>query len=104
MLFALKKATNTGSGPKSRTLIWLKPFYQGTRWKETGTMRKLFFIMSILLFMLLLIGTASADWFKTTISSSPLLPEYAALIVLGGMMVALGAYGRRNLSPKNRQD
>lgn len=67
-------------------------------------MRNLFLTMSILLFMLLLIGTAYADWFKTTMSSSPLLPEYAALIVLGGMMVALGAYGRRTLASRNRQD
>ena len=67
-------------------------------------MRKLFFTMSILLFMLLLIGTAYADWFKTAVATSPLLPEYAALIGLGATMVALGAYGRRALSPKRRQD
>ena len=67
-------------------------------------MRKLFFTMSILLFMLLLIGTAYADWIKSAVTTSPLLPEYAALIALGATMVALGAYGRRALSPKRRQD
>lgn len=64
-------------------------------------MRKLFFIMSILLFMLLLIGTASADWFRTTLASSPLFPEYAALIGLGVGMVAAGSYARRSLSSEN---
>lgn len=67
-------------------------------------MRKIFFIMSILLFMMLLIGTAYADWFRSTMATSPLLPEYAALIALGAVMVALGAYGRRTLSPSRRQD
>jgi hypothetical protein len=66
--------------------------------KETVFMRKLFVTMCILVFMLLLIGTAYADWFRTTMAVPPHFPEYAALIGLGAGMVALGAYGRRTLS------
>ena len=67
-------------------------------------MRKIFVLMCILLFMLLLIGTAYADWFRTTMTASPQFPEYIALIGLGGAMVALGAYGRRTLSSNHHND
>ena len=65
-------------------------------------MRKVLVTMSILFFMLVLIGTAYADWIRTAVATSPLLPEYAALIGLGATMVALGAYGRRTLASKDR--
>ena len=61
-------------------------------------MRRFFLIVCILLFMLILIGTAYADWFTTATTPSPVFPEYAALIGLGAAMIALGAYGRRTLS------
>jgi len=67
-------------------------------------MRRFFLIMFMLLFMLILIGTAYADWFTATKTSSPFFPEYAALIGLGAAMIALGAYGRRALSTNRSQN
>jgi|GEM_PF-6229582 len=67
-------------------------------------MRKIFIVMSMLLFMLILIGTAYADWFTNTMTTTPVFPEHAALIGLGAVMVALGAYGRRTLSTHRSQD
>jgi hypothetical protein len=58
----------------------------------------------MLLFMLVVISTAYADWLSTKISTSPVLPEYAALIGLGTLMIALGAYGRRSISEKTSHD
>ena len=54
--------------------------------------------MCMLLFMLILIGTASADWFSAATPVSPFFSEHTALIGLGAAMVALGAYVRRALS------
>jgi len=61
-------------------------------------MKHFFLVVCILLFMLILIGTAYADWFTTATTASPIFPEYAALIGLGAAMIALGAYGRWTLS------
>ena len=61
-------------------------------------MKKPFLIMCMLIFMLILIGTASADWFSTATPASPLFSEHTALIGLGVAMVSLGAYVRRTLS------
>ena len=54
--------------------------------------------MCMLIFMLILIGTASADWFSAATPASPLFSEHTALIGLGVAMVSLGAYVRRTLS------
>lgn len=64
-------------------------------------MRRFFLFVCMLLFMLILIGTAYADWFTTATTAAPIFPEYVALIGLGAAMIALGAYGRRTL-PTNR--
>lgn len=61
-------------------------------------MRKTFLTICMLIFMLILIGTASADWFSSATPSLPLFSEHTALIGLGAAMVALGAYARRSLS------
>jgi hypothetical protein len=66
-------------------------------------MKKLFLLSCMLLFMML-IGTAYADWFTESAMSSPAFPEYAALIGLGAVMIALGAYGRRAVSDSRSQD
>lgn len=61
-------------------------------------MKKLFLLSCMLLFMIMLIGTAYADWFTESAIASPAFPEYIALIGLGAVMIALGAYGRRVVS------
>jgi hypothetical protein len=67
-------------------------------------MKKLFLLSCMLLFMIMLIGTAYADWFTESAMSSPAFPEYAALIGLGAVMVALGAYGRRMIAPNHSRN
>ena len=67
-------------------------------------MRKLYLFACILLFMLILIGTAYADWFTARITASPSFPEHAALIGLGAIMLVLGVYGRRVVSEYNSRD
>ena len=66
-------------------------------------MKKLLLLSCMLLFMIMLIGTAYADWFTESAMSSPAFPEYAALIGLGAVMIALGAYGRRAVSISRSQ-
>ena len=67
-------------------------------------MRKCFLVICMLLFMLILMGSASADWFSATMPAKSLLSEHTALIGLGIAMVILGAYGRRTLSKNRSQD
>ena len=67
-------------------------------------MRKCFLVTCMFLFMLLLMGSASADWFSATSPAKSLLSEHTALIGLGFAMVALGGYGRRTLSKSRPQD
>ena len=66
-------------------------------------MKKLFLFSCMFLFMIMLIGTAYADWFTESAMSSPAFPEHAALIGLGAVMIALGAYGRRTVSANHSQ-
>jgi hypothetical protein len=70
---------------------------------EIRKMKKLFLISCIFLFMMVLIGTAYADWFTASALPAPAFPEHAALIGLGAVMIALGAYGRRALSTRNSE-
>lgn len=67
-------------------------------------MRKIYLLACILMFMLILIGTAYADWFTAQIITPPPFPEYAALIGLGAVMLGLGAYGRRAISENRPLD
>lgn len=67
-------------------------------------MRKCFLVMCMLLFMLILMGSASADWFSATMPAKSLISEHTTLIGLGAAMVALGAYGRRSLSKDHSRD
>lgn len=78
-------------------------FLKATLTREIRKMKKLFLFSCMFLFMIMLIGTAYADWFTASALPSPALPEHAALIGLGAVMIALGAYGRRAVSTKNSQ-
>jgi CHASE2 domain-containing sensor protein len=70
---------------------------------EIRKMKKLFLFSCMFLFMIMLIGTAYADWFTASALPAPAFPEHAALIGLGAVMIALGAYGRRAVSTRNSQ-
>ncbi len=68
---------------------------------EIRKKKKLFLFSCMFLFMIMLIGTAYADWFTASALLAPVFPEHAALIGLGAVMIALSAYGRRAVSTKN---
>ena len=61
-------------------------------------MKKLFLFSCTFLFMIMLFGTAYADWFTASAIFPPAFPEHAALIGLGAVMIVIGAYGRRAVS------